>query len=378
MPKYYASQDKTAYKQCRINGKLFMIPTGYADPFLHVGIIRADLRKKYGVPEIKKLADLGPYLEAIKKNEPSMIPMNIDSASDSPILFKGLLEEQGGFISMIPNTYLYYDAFGTDGKMYTFQDEPVASRVKSAVTLLKSWYDSGYINKNVYANKTLSRDSFIAGTSGFAADNSVNCQKLLDAATANGWEVEFINWIDSNGKSPRLSFMMNGVALPKNAKNTERTLMFLDRIISDKDYSMLIYYGIEGTNYAIKDGKIGLPDGITADKNTYPPDASGFWFTDKRLYPASASWTEAYLAERELAATSNAFSPLASFGLVTDDIKTEMANISTVSTQYFLPLTYGLVNGTVDDALKTLNEKLNLAGIDKVKTAAEAYLASIK
>ncbi len=90
-------------------------------------------------------------------------------------------------------------------------------------------------------------------------------------------------------------YLNNGVALAANTKNAARTLQVLDRIIEDKSYNFLAYFGVEGKNYVMKNGMIALPEGLTADKNTYPPDAAGFWFTNKDQFPPFATWTAAYV-----------------------------------------------------------------------------------
>jgi putative aldouronate transport system substrate-binding protein len=71
-------------------------------------------------------------------------------------------------------------------------------------------------------------------------------------------------------------------------------------------------------------------------------------------------------------------SPYASFVLITDSIKTELAALVNVRQQYADPLTAGMV--PVDEGLQTLRAQLTAAGIDKVlaevKRQISSYLAA--
>ncbi len=83
MPLHYKTLSKAAWDQVKLtNGKIYMMPTPTPDRKVPVAVIRGDLRKKYGVAPITKLADIGPYLKAIKANEPGMIPMNLEATYD--------------------------------------------------------------------------------------------------------------------------------------------------------------------------------------------------------------------------------------------------------------------------------------------------------
>ncbi|HEY5561893.1 MAG TPA: hypothetical protein VIK72_09110 [Clostridiaceae bacterium] len=123
--------------------------------------------------------------------------------------------------------------------------------------------------------------------------------------------LEIIPVVNSAGKNIANSYLNNGLAIAKGSKNPERAMMAMDLIMQNPSYDMLVYFGIEGTNYAMtSDGKIGLPAGVTADKNTYPPDTSGFWFTNKDIFKPLATWTDDYIAQRTFVKTAYTYKPL--------------------------------------------------------------------
>ncbi len=382
MPKHFAATDERAWKEAYINGKVYMVPTATPDKKVNTFAIREDLRKKYNVPEVKGWLDIEPYLEAIKKNEPGMIPLNIDSAIDIGRPF---------FYQLAATTKSYYDLLAAtsggsgivtdtddpDGVLYKLTDETIVNDYKATAKVIKAWYDKGYINRNAFSNKVRSKDSFEQGKSAVAFGNTIDILSTIEKARSAGWEIKVMPGLSKKGTYPADSYISNGFAVAAKSKNPERVLMALDLIMEDPDYNQLAYYGIEGTHYVVKDGKIALPDGVTADKNTYPPDASGFWFVNKDLLKPQAAWSDEYIQLREDAKKQVAPYVYSSFAPVTDKVKTEVANLNQVIVQYFNPINLGMIKD-VDAAFKTLDDKLKAANFDKLMTEMKAQTDAYK
>lgn len=381
MPRHYQLLPKQAWDQCRLpNGKLYMIPTPTPDRKVPVAVIRADLRKKYGIPKIDRFSQIEPYLKAIKDNEPGMIPMYLDSQYDVGQPYSYLSYENGPYFEDI----LYATGSGCglvwllgdeQKKLHSLVEEPVLSWSKRAAGIMKSWYDKGYVNKDVFANKVRSKDSFVQGKSAVGFGNSIDIQATIAAAIDNGWEVELIPGLDGGVHYRADPFLNNGVALAANTKNPARTLQALDRIIEERSYNFLVYFGVEGVNYVVQNGKIALPPGVTADKNTYPPDAAGFWFTNKDQFPPLANWSPAYAQHRKDIVEKGYLvsTPFVSFPAQIDEIKTEVANCNQTIVQYLQPLQIGIVKN-VDEAFALLGSKLKAAGADRIRTVLQAQV----
>lgn len=365
MPLHYAKLDKTAYSQADIKGKNYMIPSSTPDKKIQAAVIRGDLRKKYNIPEIKSVDQLGPYLEAIKKNEPNMIPFNLDSQYDPGTIFSNMQNAFGYATSINLIESVTFDTLENSPKLNDLMGPNDGESGKKAATMLKDWYDKGYINKNPFANKVRSKDSLVQGKSAVGIGNSVDLQSTLTQGKTAGMSLEVIPVL-KNGKSAANSYLNNGVAISASSKNPERTMMALDLIMEDKAYDYLVYYGIEGKNYSItSDNKIGLPSGVTTDNNTYPADSAGFWFTNKDLFLPSATWTDEYLSLKKQIPSMLVTSPWATFSFDQTNVKTEMATLTQVDQQYFNPIEVGAVKN-VDDAIKTLRDKQKAAGWQKV------------
>jgi putative aldouronate transport system substrate-binding protein len=149
--------------------------------------------------------------------------------------------------------------------------------------------------------------------------------------------------------------------------------MALDLIMEEEAFNYQVYFGVEGTNYVIKDGKVDLPEGVTADQNTYPPDAAGFWFTNKDQFLPLATWPEQYVQLREDVKGYILPHPMTTFAAQTEDIKTEIANLNQAIVQYSQPISVGIVED-VDKAFAELDKNLKAAGVEKVREVLQKQI----
>jgi putative aldouronate transport system substrate-binding protein len=380
MPRHWAAVPKHAWNQVKVNGKIFMIPTSTPDRKVPIFLIRGDLRKKYGLPPIKKFSEIEAYLAAVQKNNPELIPMNLDNGYDLGQPFGALMNE------LVPANYPVQISNNANGSpllgeyedpkrpVHSILEEPYATAFKKAASTMKAWYDKGYINKNPFANTVLSRDSFAQGKSAVAFANSQNVQETLAKADQAGFAAEVIPVLSKTGTYPADPFTNNAVAIAASSKNVEKTLQFLDLIMEDPAYDYLVYFGVEGKNYVIKDGKVALPPGVAADKNTYPPDAAGFWFTNKDIFKPLATWSPAYVELRKNVKSMLFNSTFTGYTFSPDKVKTEVANLAQGWTQYANPMYVGAVPN-VDQAFTTLSQKLKAAKVDKVLDEARRQVA---
>ncbi|MFC3800063.1 extracellular solute-binding protein [Cohnella sp. GCM10012308] len=382
MPKYYAKQDPAAYKAAQVNGKQYMLPTTTPDRKVNVIVLRKDIMDKAGLANPTKLSELDPYFETIKKDYPNMIPLNLDSQYDLPTPFGNLVTEKfaypgapsdSGDPSSVGN---YTDNEDPAGKILSITDEPVQGAFKYAANIMKKWYDAGYVNKNPYSNKVRSKDNFCESKSGVAFGNSIDIQATLSACKEKGIDTYIMPVLSPTGHAPTASWLNNGVAIAASSKNQERAMEALDLITQDESYVMTAYYGIEGKNYVVTpEGKLGLPEGLAAADNTYPPDAAGFWFVNKDFFKPSVDWTDAYIQLNDKIKSYLAPVTYLGFAMNSDKNKTEIANLKNVSTQYFMPLAVGAVKD-VDKNFDLLVEKMKAAGVDKVKTELESQASA--
>lgn len=381
MPKHMAKLPEAALTAAKVNGDVYMIPSSTPDKKVNVALFRKDIMDKAGMTEITKFSEIEPYLKTAKEMFPDMIPMNLESQYDLPTPYQHLLNEKiawpgaptdsGDPIAM----GISYDNEDTTGKIVSMMEEPYLSAEKFAAGIMKDWYTKGYINKNPYTNKVRSKDNFVNGKTGVAFGNSIDVASVLTSAKEKGIDVYLKPMLSPTGHAAQTSWINNGIGIAANSKNPERTMEALDLLMEDPSYVYLDYFGIEGKNYVItSDDKIDLPEGVTAETNTYPPDAAGFWFVNKDLFKPMATWTDSYIELQNK--LKDYLVPVTYLGFTfnSENIKTEVANIKNVSTQYAQPIFIGAIND-VDSAFDTLDKKLKAAGIDKAKAEVEKQAA---
>jgi putative aldouronate transport system substrate-binding protein len=378
MPRHWAATAAEAWKQASINGKIDMIPTATPDRKVPVALIRGDLRKKYGLPPIGSVRDLEPFLAAVKKNEPDLVPLNLGNGYDIGQPFFGVLNPD------IPPVYAAF--FGT---IYGNYEDPRRSLinllappyreafVKAAATM-KRWYDRGYINRAPFANAVLSKQSFAAGKSAVGFGNSQDILEAYTVAQARGYDPEIVPILSSTGHSNADAYTGNGVALAAGTAHPELVLRVLDLLMEDPSYARLAYFGIEGRHYVLTpDGKIDVPPNTAPGANPYPADAAGFWFIDKGVLPPQTRWTGAYERHRQALVSYLVPNSFLGFTFVPNKVRSQIAGITTVMDQYWSPLAIGAV-GDVNRAVRILDAKLAEAGQDAVVTELKTQLAAFE
>ena len=162
--------------------------------------------------------------------------------------------------------------------------------------------------------------------------------------------------------------------------------MALDLMMQDLEYDKLLMFGLEGVSYKITDqGKVALPDGVTAETNPYNWDGNGFWFINKDIVPARSTWSDAYIAMvKDLRDNVLIPDPCAGFTVATDNIKTEVANCQNVyharlnqAPLRLNPLAIGAVKD-VEAAFDNMIGKLKDAGQQKLVDEAATQLKTWK
>jgi putative aldouronate transport system substrate-binding protein len=375
MPRHYAAVPPEGWPQVKVNGKLYMVPTSTPDRKVPVFLLRRDLRLKYGIAGIGRLSEAEPYLRAVLNNEPGMIPMNMEVGYDLSAAFSAVRNQYCPPFAWVVNDsipFIYDYELSLPGVLTELDGAYGAAFARAAKTL-KQWCEKGYFNRNPFANKVRSMEAFAQGKSAVAFGNSQDSQGTISRARDKGFDVEIIPALSSTGTYPADPYINNGFAIAAASKNVERTLMAMDLIMEDPAYDYLVYFGIEGINYVIRDGRIDLPAGLTTEANTYPPDAAGFWFTNKSVFMPLASWLPAYVDLKNSLEKMLYVTPYSAFSFVPDNVKTELVNVTQVWQQYAQPLQIGMVPD-VDKGIAELKANLSAANVEKVRAEIQRQM----
>lgn len=369
----YAALPENVINSGKVDGKIYALPKESLQYNYMVYVVRGDLMKKYNIPDIKTLDDFGVYMEAVKKNEKGIIPLNMgkwDAWRLAAINF-GIndLMAPGAPNCVSP---IYIDKKDDTLKLQKTWENP---EVIAFCKKMKEWREKGYWAKDSLSNPIALEDSFKNGKSA-AMTYSYNGIDALDTQMKKEhpeWDVRFYSAY-YQGYVDAYSTMTGGVAIGGKSRNPERALMLLNLMMYDQRYFDLVMYGIEGTNYTLSaDKQISFP----AD-NTYPGEQIAPWIGNSKLgYLLQGTNPELGLKFTKDAESRFKPNPTVDFALDTKDISDISTNISNLYLQYGMPLYMGFVDD-VDQAVEKYKSKLEEAGLEKyieaTRTQLDAFL----
>jgi putative aldouronate transport system substrate-binding protein len=331
---------------------------------------REDLRKKYKVPEIKKLSDFEMYFDAIKKHEPKMTPLGLGKSDLWGPEYFYAIEKASFSDTGISNTQCFYNLEGKNPKIRIsafdkfYQDWTV---------IAKRWADKGFWSKNVLFNSSTSSADFDIGKSAAASGNSYIFNAAYQKAKTDhpSWQIGFYRVTDSNGKVAKPP-LENGVAVNANSKNPERTLMAIETILYDPEIQTLSIYGEKGVDYEVnsKGYYVMPPKGKTLPECYTIDTLFGIGIHNDNMNhddPSRNSPIYNKLSNEENFKKVSVLQVLQQFSIDRSKIKNQLAAASAAMSTY----QNMLIVGEVDNPSKTLAEyrkALQNVGIEKIRT----------
>lgn len=353
-----------AWEQAKVNGKVYMLPMNYKELTAYVYLVRGDLMKKYGIEEIETMDDVETYLDAIAKNESSMIPLDIGSEYDARMLYD--LFWQAGYGDSLekinPMQLMGYTKSGDES--VTVFNETEDPAFLAAAQKMQDWKNRGFWSKSAVVNTQTNVDSFKAGK-GAAALLNINTAKgeyttLMQSHPE--WDVQVV---DAQGSVPAIvqSYLANGMSIFSKSKNPERALMALDLLRNDEELHDLFCYGIEGEHYTdLGNGKIML----TEKNSDYPYDGNCNWGIRNDAYWKSIeggipTYDELYAGWISTAKTGE----FSAFTFNNESVKNQVAAMNDIYNTDIKLLYLGFTENPEKD-IANVQAKLKAAGADDV------------
>lgn len=251
-----------AWKQAKVDGKIYTVPPTYIDVVPWYFIIRGDLRIKYGLPKVKTLSDLENFYDAVKKNDPEMLPLDLGKDDWWKPLF-GIYNTMNSVYEGIRNTPFAMNKFDKGTKIFSVFDDP---RYKTAIDLMNKWYKKGYWSIDSLVKPISVKDSFLNGTSASCFDKISVINELYSRLQKShpDWKLEYYEpALETNQKLSPALYINNAIAINANSKNPERAMMALNLFMFNREYFDLTTYGILGKHYELVGEKYKmLPEGI--------------------------------------------------------------------------------------------------------------------
>lgn len=353
-----ANIDPAYLKAPVVNGQLYAIPTS-KDMYGTGGFIfNKELVDKYGfdLSTIKQPEDIEPWLQIIKEKEPGVTPFLSTNGDQQAYLSQDWHVNVGSVD--VPVGYMKTDG---DIKIMNLLETDISKRI---FKLSRSWYQKGYINKDVATLKDgtpLKKAQKV-----FCWTEQLKPGKADELTAQFGYKlVQADAWQGINYYTTTPDLTNSQLVIPMTSKDPARAMMFINLLFKDKEIKNLLSWGIENKHYKkIGDNQIDFADGVNADNSGYYGLAQwamgGSQFLD---YLWSSEDPQKWQKMSEFNAIAK---PVKILGWTYDssNVKSEVAAITTVSQNKTQPLAQGLVDyDTYYPEVKTSLEK---AGIQKV------------
>lgn len=350
-------------------------------------IVRKDLREKYGLPEIKSVADLETFFDAVLKNEGGkIVPFGHNGATSgfATILLNDWKTRNLISTVAVSNQFGIQTILQDNGKVIPFvtgENIPqLDSKYKNAIDKgmssyekAKMWYGKDYLEKDVMTQKDCIGFFKVGKYASIFSDTAqFNATYREVEKNVPGAKLEFAV-LDQDIRDFKPGVIgtdfkaWNFACIPVNSQNIERTMMFFDWLFTNQANHDLIELGIEGKNWIkVGDDKFKIPDEVDATKNYNFPGYVLTWNPNYIRYPSD--WSDQLIKyDRYPGDPNNCVKlPLTGFSFNAEPVKTEIAKVGPIAKQYGDLLELGLskdVKGTVE----TMVEKEKQLGLEKIK-----------
>lgn len=373
-PKLKAEIPASTWEATKVNGKIYGVPSLYSE-FTPTGYAyRSDLLKKYGMEKISSIADMEKYMDNVVKNE-SYPPIN-GNADDAFNMYRMLVEttdmwlnapgintSELNLVTKSPEDYktVFHPAFTQE-----FEDWAVKMR---------EWADKGYWPKDIMSSKVDAGTNFRAANSaGYLTHAQDWIGKYgMDTKAQPDANLDFYTFAEANHKIKRKLGVENSTVISSTTDNPERSLMAIEKFMTDPSYYNLIQYGIEGRQYVIEDGMKKTPANFDEKK-----DGGGFaaWSLRNDKYNLPMDTENPIRSSLYEQWNKDAINdPYMGFSFDPKNVSTEIAAISNVNQQLGMQLMLGKTKKDPKAAVADYRKQLKDAGIDKVIAEVEKQLA---
>lgn len=348
----------------KYNGKIYAILNYQIFAYTNGVSAKKDLVEKYNFDykSVKKMEDLEPFFEAVKKGEPGITPYmgNIVGPMGYFNLETGFTYDTVTGTSIHPLCVKVKDS---QLKVINLYDEP---QVINNFKLMRSWYKKGYIRKDAASLKDYLAEEKSGKYAAFPAGN-LKPGNEIDTFSRDGYEVIDIPvtpaYINTSGVLATMT------AVNKNSANPERAVMLYDLLYSDKALYNLLCFGIEGTHYEkLSDNVVKQ---LNLDNPTYNPSTDWAFGNQFNAFYREGQATDIWEKTIKLNEMAEP-SPLLGFYYNKEKMKNENAQMDAILAEYAT----GLSTGTLDPekSIPEMVEKLKRAGLDRVIEDAQKQI----
>lgn len=371
-PDLYALIPEESWEQVLVDGRAYDIPRIFTTYHSNSVMYREDLRKKYDLEPLTDMDSIEAYLQAIKDNEPGMLPSDDNS--------------NGFFRRMFLPSTVYRQVDDINGNT-NFVIDPSDPRKVSTIyetpeflpfcEKAKDFADRGFWSSSVLSSSDWGPNSVVNGKAALAFSQIFpwySWHPPYIESQHPGWEVKMFDAVCLNDNSflAQEAATENMFAVARTAANPERALMVINLIQTDEEVWRLCRYGIEGVNYTLTDdGKIDTTwvDQETGLFNYFPTDLVE---NDHFNLTPVDQWVD-YDYHMDILNSRAQPDPLVGFAIDLTNIEPTYVAVNQVREEYALALEAGLVDD-VEAAYNDLLERMKAAGIEECRAEIERQI----
>jgi putative aldouronate transport system substrate-binding protein len=353
----------------KVNNKIYAVPNNYSEYTTYGFVSRKDIMDKNNIKNISSISDMETYMDAALKS--GMVPLN-GTSNLSMDLYRMLIGTTSDWIDApgIPSSEMYLAASKANpGNVF---HPAFTTEFEDFAVKMHEWSQKGYWSKDILSSSQDDKDNFYNGLSAsyishqpdWTGNYGNQLTKLPNV------ETEFYAFPEANGKIIRSSGVGNATGISKTSKNPERSLMLIEKLMTDKECYDLFQYGILGKQYDIKDGKVIQPANFNAKT-----DGGGFagWSlrTDNLNIPSSTEDPRRYTLNDAWSKVA-IDSPYVGFNFDSSSISSQLSAVANIDSQLGIQILLGKTSQDPKKAVAEYRNQLKAAGVDEIINAVKS------
>ena len=234
------------WEASRYDGKIYAVPNNQIQGIVYAYELRKELLDKYNIDASKMEypEDIEPYLQAVKDNEPNLIPYRGNY---------GAWPWTGKKWEALENGLLYMNK--ETGEILPPCDVP---EVKQSAKTRNKWFNQGFYRPDAL---TVGNDSADYNAGRYAtSDTSWKPGAEANVKNQRGWDIEFVKLNERYKNVGYCCSTMIGIG--RNSQYPEKAMKFIELVNLDKELYNLICFGIQGKHYNLdENGQVEYIDG---------------------------------------------------------------------------------------------------------------------
>lgn len=365
---------KNDWELCTLDGQIFLIPEdNYTQWTNHGYFYRGDWATSAGIADgtITQFEQFTQYFQWIKDNKKKTFPWDVAGPNDTPLT--GYLQghTDGQTIREL-STGNYYPFQTTRANPYVIGSWYAESpELLAAAQLAKKWNEVGVWREDALNYDGDTRQELFAGLSGTDQHHTQTYVTGVwhDLSQKQKGSDPKMFWFGQENKNIFRDIKTHGaMAVSANSQNPEKALQVYDLIRNDKECYDLINFGIEGSDYVMKDGKLDYPDGYDSSKDAL---GANFWGgrMDEFEPPRAVELPDKEKLYTELEGLSTDY-PYSTLVINRDQIDSGLAAMTSVFSEYIPQLQYGKFDDPAQ-AIEKMRGELRKAGYEDIKKSVQ-------